>query len=90
MLLYIPPYRRDIAGPYDDAQYAQFKLDVASLAAKYQAYFADLDDVVPGPLWATITDALFGFQEPDFMHFTAAGHRLLAKAIERRLIDLGY
>ena len=90
VLLYIPPYRRDIAGPYDDARYAQFKLDVASLAARYQAYFADLDGVVPGPFWATITDALFGFQEPDFMHFTAAGHRLLAKAIERRLIDLGY
>jgi hypothetical protein len=90
VLLYIPPYRHDIAGPYDDARYAQFKLDVAALAATYQAHFADLDGVVPGPLWATITDGLFGFQEPDFMHFTAEGHRLLAQAIERRLSDLGY
>jgi hypothetical protein len=90
VLLYIPPYRRDIPGPYDDAQYAQFKADVASLAAKYQADFADLDDTVPGPLWATITDSLFGFQEPDFMHFTAEGHRRLADAIQKRLSELDY
>jgi hypothetical protein len=90
VLLYIPPYRHDIVGPYEDAQYAQFKLDVASLAARYQAHFADLDGTVPGPLWATITDGLFGFQEPDFMHFTAEGHRLLAQAIQHRLSDLGY
>jgi hypothetical protein len=90
VLLYIPPYRDDIPGPYDGARYAQFKLDVASLATRYQAHFADLDRTVPGPLWATITDGLFGFQEPDFMHFTAEGHRLLANAIERRLEDLGY
>jgi hypothetical protein len=90
VLLYIPPYRRDIPGPYDDAQYAQFKTDVASLAAKYQAHFVDLENTVPGPLWATITDSLFGLQEPDFMHFTAEGHRRLAKAIEDRLKALGY
>jgi hypothetical protein len=90
VLLYIPPYRRDISGPYDEDQYAKFKMDVASLAARYHAHFADLDDTVPGPLWATITDSLFGFQEPDFMHFTAEGHRRLAKAIEGRLSALGY
>jgi hypothetical protein len=90
VFLYIPPYRDDIPGPYDDARYAQFKLDVARLAARYQAYFADLDGIVPGPLWATITDGLFGFQEPDFMHFTGEGHRLLAKAMEHHLMSLGY
>jgi hypothetical protein len=90
MLLYIPPYRRDISGPYDTAQYAQFKEDVASLAAKYRVDFADLDDTVPGPLWATVVDSIFGFEEPDFMHFTAEGHRLLAKAMQTRLQDLGF
>jgi hypothetical protein len=90
MLLYIPPYRHDISGPYDDAQYAQFKRDVASLAARYQTSFADLDDIVAGPLWATTVDPVLGFEEPDFMHFTAEGHRRLAKAIESRLLDLGF
>ncbi|MDX6710430.1 MAG: hypothetical protein QOH96_1446 [Blastocatellia bacterium] len=90
VLLYIPPYRRDIQGPYDEASYAKFKMDVAALAADYQAHFADLDDTVPGPLWGTIIDSLFGFKEPDFMHFTAEGHRLLAKAIKGRLANLGY
>lgn len=90
VLLYIPPYRRDIPGPYDDTQYAQFKADVSSLAAKYHANFADLDNTVPGPLWATVTDTMFGFKEPDFMHFTAEGHKRLAKEIQKRLLDLGF
>jgi hypothetical protein len=90
MLLYIPPYRHDISGPYEDAQYAKFKSDVKALAAKYDADFVDLDNTVPGPLWATVIDTVLGFEEPDFMHFTAEGHRLLAKAIEDRLVDLGF
>jgi hypothetical protein len=90
MLLYIPPYRHDISGPYEDVQYARFKADVRALAVKYDANFVDLDNTVPGPLWATVVDTVLGFEEPDFMHFTAEGHSLLAKAIEDRLVDLGF
>ena len=90
VLLYIPPYRRDISGPYDDDAYRQFKEDIKALAAKYQAHYADLDDIVPGPLWATVVDTIFGFEEPDFMHFTAEGHRRLAEAIQRCLKNLGF
>jgi hypothetical protein len=90
MLLYIPPYRHDISGPYEDVQYAKFKADVKALAAKYDASFVDLDNTVPGPLWATVVDTITGFEEPDFMHFTAEGHSLLAKAIEDRLANLGF
>ena len=81
VLLYIPPYRQDISGPYDNAQYSQFKRDVSSLAVQYKADYVDLTDLVPGPLWATVVDQFFGFEEPDFMHFTAEGHRRLAGAI---------
>src|SRR5262249_17029478 len=63
VLLYIPPYRRDISGPYDDVQYAKFKADVKALAVKYGANFADLDNTVPGPLWATVVDPILGFEE---------------------------
>ena len=90
MLLYIPPYRRDISGPYDDAQYAQFKRDVASLATRCGAEFADLDGTVPGPFWATTVDTIFGFEEPDFMHFTVEGHRRLAQAMQSQLLELGF
>jgi len=90
LLLYIPPYRRDIPGPYDDGQYAKFKIEVAALAARYQASFADLGDIVPGPEWATVTEPLFGFKEPDFMHFTAEGHRRLAEAMKGQLLERSF
>ena len=90
VLLYIPPYRKDIRGPYDDDQYTKFKVDVGMLAAKYSADFVDLDNTVPGPLWATVVDTIFGFEEPDFMHFTAEGHQRLADAIKMKLSDLGF
>jgi hypothetical protein len=90
VLLYIPPYRRDIVGPYDDEKYSQFKKDLGALTEKYQAHFVDLDNTVPGPLWATVVDDIFGFEEPDFMHFTAEGHRRLAEAIQHSLVDVGF
>jgi hypothetical protein len=90
VLLYIPPYRQDISGPYDNAQYSQFKRDVESLAARYKADYVDLTDLVPGPEWATVVDHIFGFEEPDFMHFTAEGHRRLAGAIQHRLMNLEF
>jgi len=90
MLLYIPPYRHDMPGPYDDAQYAKFKTDVKTLAVKYGADFADLDNTVPGPLWATVVDTVLGFEEPDFMHFTDEGHRRLADAMKACLAELGF
>src|SRR4029078_8079406 len=48
VLLYIPPYRSDISGPYDKERYAQFKADLKSLADLYQMHYSDLDNTVPG------------------------------------------
>ncbi|MEN2785440.1 hypothetical protein ACFOKI_12520 [Sphingomonas qilianensis] len=90
VLLYVPPYRQDIDGPYPMAQYRGFKRDLQQLAMRHGAGFADLDPIVPGPEWATVTDAVFGFKEPDFMHFTAAGHRRLAADVDRATRRLGY
>ena len=90
VLLYIPPYRQDISGPYDDTKYAMFKRDVENLAVTYGASYVDLTDIVPGPEWATVVDHIFGFAEPDFMHFTAEGHRRLASAIQSQLLALGF
>jgi hypothetical protein len=90
VLLYIPPYRTDISGPYVESQYTQFRKDVQSLALQYGAKFVDLGDVVPGPEWATVVEHLFGFEEPDFMHFTAEGHQRLAHAIQSQLVQLGF
>lgn len=90
VLLYIPPYRRDIDGPYVEADYQAFRRDLQQMAAKHGAHFADLEPVVPGAEWATVTDTIFGFKEPDFMHFTAEGHQKFAAAIEKSIRAMGY
>jgi hypothetical protein len=90
VLLYVPPYRRDIPGPYVESQYAQFKADLQAMAAKYQAHFADLDDVVPGPEWGTLIDVVYGFEDYDFMHFTADGHKRHAEALARVIRQIGF
>lgn len=90
VLLYVPPYRQDIDGPYVMPAYRQFKTGLQALAERHGARFADFDPIVPGPEWATVTDDLFGFQEPDFMHFTAAGHQRLAAGVDGQLRAMGY
>lgn len=85
ILVYIPPYRRDIDGPYIESDYQQFKMEVARIAKKHDAQLADLESIVPGPEWGTVTDPLFGIKEHDFMHFTADGHKRLAAALDSAL-----
>ena len=89
-LLYLPPYRDDIDGPYIEAQYEAFKADLEALARSHNTAFADFEGLVPGKEWATVTDRIFGFKEPDFMHFTQAGHTALASGLNERLIDMGF
>ena len=90
VLLYAPPYRQDIDGPYLVDDYHVFKAQLAAIAKKHGATFVDIDPIVPGPEWATVTDDVFGFQEPDFMHFTAAGHQRLAAHIDGAARRMGY
>lgn len=90
VLLYVPPYRQNVPGPYVEADYQRFKAELAALAGRHGARFADIDAIVAGPEWGMVTDSLFGFREYDFMHFTGAGHRQLAAALDRELTAMGY
>lgn len=90
VILYVPPYRQDIAGPYIPAEYARFKAALAALAARHGAHYADLDGLVDGPQWGLVKDPLFGTLDYDFMHFTAKGHARLASAMQRELKSIGY
>ncbi len=90
VLLYAPPYRQDIDGPYPMADYRAFKRDLAALAARYGATFLDIDPIVPGPEWGTVPELLFGLKEPDFMHFNAVGHARLGEAIDKETRRMGY
>lgn len=88
VLVYIPPIRTDVEVPYDLAEYEDFKAQVERIARQNNAKFANLEGIVPGPLWglkgSTTSD---GEPELDFMHFQAEGHRLLAEALAPLTID---
>lgn len=85
VLIYVPPIRFDIATPYDDREYAQFKEEVQALVEKYAtvARYLNLEGIVPGPCWGDLppTD-LSGKRQPDFMHFKYEGHKLTADALD--------
>ena len=88
VLLYVPPYRQDIPGPYIPAEYAQFKADLKTLCAAHGARCADYDNLVAGPEWGMVKDHLFGTIDYDFMHFTAKGHSALAHAVTAAAEDV--
>jgi len=90
VLLYIPPYRQDIEGPYVASEYAKLKQDVATLSTKYKLDFVDIDNIVPGPEWATVVDEIFGIEDFDFVHFTEEGHKRHAEALNAVLRRMGY
>lgn len=90
VLLYVPPYRLDIPGPYVEADYARLKADLAGLAAKHGAHFANLENVVPGPEWGNVVDVVYGFEDYDFMHFTGEGHKRHAEALDAELRRMGF
>lgn len=82
VILYIPPLRSDVPRPYDAQEYSVFLATAKILAADYGAYFANLENLVPGPFWGLKDATSIGGQpELDFMHFKAMGHNLMAKRI---------
>ncbi len=90
VILYVPPLRQDVPGPYIPAEYAQFKSALAAIAARHGAHYADLDGLVEGPQWGMVRDSLFGTIDYDFMHFTARGHARLTAGMRRELTSIGY
>lgn len=87
LTIYIPPIRTDVEVPYDLAEYAKFKAEVAAMAEKHQVNFADFDGIVPGELWGLKGSTNAGGEpELDYMHFQGRGHEILADALETLLI----
>lgn len=54
------------------------------MAERRGARFADYDALIPAELWGTWYDTEF----PDFSHFTAEGHRMLARAVLRDIMPM--
>jgi len=86
VLIYIVPLRSDVKTPYNIKDYADFKEEIEFIALSNNAMFADLESVVPSEEWGRkdVTGLGEG-TELDFMHFQAAGHERLAKAIGIKL-----
>ena len=86
VLLYVVPLRNDVKPPYDLSQYADFKIDIQSIADRFGVRFVNLESIVPPEYWGTKDSTTLGEgQEVDFMHFRAGGHQLLAHALYEEL-----
>lgn len=88
VLVYVVPLRGDVAAPYVETEYAHFKREIEALARSEGAAFANLESLVPAPLWGEKSSTnLEAGAELDFMHFQAGGHALLAEKLGELLDD---
>ena len=86
VLVYVVPLRNDVPIPYNAAEYSSFKADMQALSVSRGAHFTNLEHLVPAEYWGTKQSTAIGSkQELDFMHFKAAGHDFLAKALHHEL-----
>lgn len=86
--VYIAPIRLDVPPPYFQGEYEEFKTRLETMANDYGAMYRDFDDIVDGELFGTHNSGdFFNPIQPDFWHFTAAGHEILAEAVGQLIAD---
>ena len=83
VLLYVPP-RPGRQFPFDPAVYAALKADSERVARAAGAAFANIEDSVTDGVWGQIDNGM-GEIVTDYSHFTAAGHRQMAAAMNDAL-----
>lgn len=82
VIAYIAPLRNDVEIPYDLTEYEAYKEDMSNLVLSAGHVIFNYEDLVPGEYWGKKeATSVGGGAELDFMHFQAAGHRLLADAL---------
>jgi hypothetical protein len=91
VLIYVAPVGvNNGERPYVDSEYQRFKGEVETLAKRHGARYQNLEDLIPEPLWGQKASTGSGnAAELDFMHFTSAGHAVLADRIDKLLRDAG-
>lgn len=89
VLLYVAPLRSDGDIPYDKLEYSRFKVELEQVAKRNGAIYANLEALVPAPLWG-LKDAtgLAKEAELDFMHFQSGGHKILAARLDELVGDM--
>jgi hypothetical protein len=91
MFFYIPPIRKDVSLPYDEAEYAKYIETIKAICHKNNIAFTNLDGIVPSQYWGfKAATTIGGEKELDYMHFQFEGHRILADSLYpyiREMID---
>lgn len=83
---YILPIRNDVEPPYELKEYEDFKTLLDSLNDTTNNLLFNFESIVPAQYWGTKDATTFGGEkEIDFMHFQAAGHKILADSLWQRL-----
>lgn len=83
---YILPIRNDVEIPYNMTEYNNFKLLLDSLNNSSNNILFNFESIVPAEFWGTKDATRFGGEkELDFMHFQAAGHKILADSLWNRI-----
>jgi len=81
IVMYIAPIRNDVSLPYIDGEYLNFKKQMSEISTHYNnVLFISLEDIVTASLWGQKDSTIVGgTKEIDYMHFQAAGHKILAE-----------
>ncbi len=89
VLLYVAPVGINHGErPYVESEYQHFKSDVQTVTKRYGAEYQNLEDLISQALWGEKDSTNAGkTAEFDFMHFTSAGHVVLADRIDKLLRD---
>lgn len=86
IITYILPIRNDVEPPYDLEEYRNFKTYLDSLNNSTNNILFNFENIVPAEFWGTKDATTFGGEkEIDFMHFQAAGHKILADSLWQRI-----
>ena len=89
VVMYIAPINTNNGEfPYDKAEYQRFKDGLEILAQKYGVTYRNFENLIPKSLWGRKNSTTIGGEgEIDYMHFTSAGHLVLADQIEPLLTN---
>lgn len=89
VLMYVAPVGvNNGERPYVDAEYQRFKVEAEILAKRYGSKYRNLEDLILEALWGQKdSTSSTNAAELDFMHFTSAGHVVLADSIDKLLSD---
>ena len=83
VLLYLDPLRPLQPNPTPLQDVDRFRTDLPALCERYDAVCYDYTELLPESCWTVLSpDDETGFGgQPDYYHFTAAGHKILAQQL---------